>query len=106
MAKRRAATTWKPPPHPFVYEINTWPWLHELSSAEGRRIDLSSVPEREWDAIADAGFDAVWLVGVWRRSPAGVAIAMTNAGLLASFEEALPDFQPDDVVGSPYCIRA
>src|SRR3954451_10634963 len=91
--------------HPLIYEINTWPWLAELSAAAGVTLDLSTVPEREWDAIADAGFDAVWLMGVWQRSPAGVAIALANADLLASFEAALPGYRAQDVVGSPYCIR-
>jgi hypothetical protein len=96
---------WKSPPFPFVYEINTWPWLSELSEREGRQVDLGSVPETDWDAIAQAGFDAVWLMGVWQRSPAGVAVALANPALLGSFESALPDYRPDDVVGSPYCIR-
>ncbi len=91
--------------HPFVYEINTWPWLHALSRDEGRRIDLASVPDRQWDRIADLGFDAVWLMGVWQRSPAGVAIALDNDGLTASFAAALPDWAAADVVGSPYCVR-
>jgi Alpha amylase, catalytic domain len=92
-------------PHPFIYELNTWVWLGELAQREGRAIDLGSVPEREWDAIAALGFDAVWLMGVWERSPAGIAIALANPGLVDSFRRALPDFRPEDVVGSPYCIR-
>ncbi|HEY7282619.1 MAG TPA: alpha-amylase family glycosyl hydrolase [Actinomycetota bacterium] len=99
------AAPWKAPPFPFVFEINTWPWLAELRAAEGRPVDLGTVPGRLWDAIADAGFDAVWLMGVWQRSPAGVALALANADLLASFAAALPDFRTDDVVGSPYCVR-
>jgi hypothetical protein len=63
------------------------------------------VPAREWDAIAEFGFDAVWLMGVWERSPAGISIANRNAGLLEDFRRALPDFQLPDNVGSPYCIR-
>ena len=35
-------------------------------------MDLASVPEAEWEAIASLGFDAVWLMGVWERSPAGI----------------------------------
>jgi hypothetical protein len=31
--------------------------------------------------IADLGFDGVWLMGVWQRSPAGVAIAWSNEDL-------------------------
>ena len=91
--------------HPFVYEINTWPWLDGLSAGEGRCVDLGSVAEARWDAIADLGFDAVWLMGVWTRSPAGVAVAMSNPTLCASFAEALPGYGPEDVVGSPYCVR-
>jgi hypothetical protein len=91
--------------HPFIYELNTWVWLEDLSRREGVAIDLGSVPEREWDAIAALGFDLVWLMGVWERSPAGIAIALANPGLVESFRRVLPDFRPEDVVGSPYCIR-
>ena len=91
--------------HPFIYEINTWVWLDALSRREGVAIDLAGVPEREWDALAYLGFDVVWLMGVWERSPAGIAIALENEGLVESFRRALPDFRAEDVVGSPYCIR-
>lgn len=90
---------------PTVYEINTWVWLEELTRKLGRKVDLGSVPPTEWDAIGGRGFDAVWLMGVWERSPAGIAIANRNPGLLADFQRALPDFQTPDNVGSPYCIR-
>src|SRR5580704_9279042 len=96
-------TRW--PQYPTVYEINTWVWLGELSRKLGRKVDLSSVPPTEWDAITTRGFDAVWLMGVWERSPAGIAIANRNQGLLADFQRALPDFQSSDNVGSPYCVR-
>ncbi len=93
------------PPYPTLYEINTWVWLCELSQKTGASVDLSSVPRAEWDAIARFGFDAVWLMGVWERSPAGVAIANQNERLVDDFRRALPDFQPQDNAGSPYCIR-
>ena len=93
------------PRYPTLYEINTWVWLSELSLKTGTSVDLSSVPSAEWDTIAKFGFDAVWLMGVWERSPAGIAIANQNKGLLDDFRRALPDFKPEDNVGSPYCIR-
>lgn len=95
--------TWSP--YPTLYEINTWVWLNDLTERYGRTVDLSRVPSAEWDAIASYGFDAVWLMGVWERSPAGIAIANKNKGLLEDFRRALPDFTPADNVGSPYCIR-
>ena len=63
------------------------------------------MPPAEWDAIAQYGFDAVWLMGVWERSPAGIAIANRNAGLMDDFHRALPDFRSEDNVGSAYCVR-
>ncbi|HEY9314524.1 alpha-amylase family glycosyl hydrolase [Williamsia sp.] len=84
---------------PFIYEINTWPWLAELGT------DLAGVPDDVWDSIADLGFDAVWLMGVWRRSPAGIARALDEPAVAQSFQDVLPDFTVDDVAGSAYCIR-
>ncbi|MFZ5570235.1 MAG: alpha-amylase family glycosyl hydrolase [Thermodesulfobacteriota bacterium] len=96
--------TW--PKNPLIYEINTWVWLAELSRKASRPITLASVPEAEWDRIAAMGFDAVWLMGVWERSPRGIEISMDNDSLLADFRRALPDFTEPDNVGSPYCIRS
>jgi hypothetical protein len=93
------------PKHPVIFEINTWVWLGELSREYQKPVDLATVPEQEWDEIASNGFDAVWFMGVWQRSPAGIGIAMQNEGLLEDFRRALPDFRPEDNVGSPYCVR-
>ncbi len=95
--------TW--PKYPVIYEINTWVWLGELSRKYQKSMDLATVPEQEWDAIAAHGFDAVWFMGVWERSPFGIRIAMQNQGLLEDFRRALPDFAAEDIVGSPYCVR-
>ena len=93
------------PRYPSFYEINTWVWLSELSHRYGTSVGLGSVPPAEWDAIAACGFNAVWLMGVWQRSPAGIAIAYQNKGLLEDFRRALPDFRVEDNVGSPYCVK-
>ena len=93
------------PKHPVIYEINTWVWLEEMGRKLQKPVDLATVPPEEWDAIAAYGFDAVWLMGVWERSPAGIAISMENPGLLEDFRRALPDFNAADNVGSPYCVR-
>jgi Alpha amylase, catalytic domain len=98
-----AESVW--PLYPALYQINTWVWLSELSQKRGKNIDLSSVPSAEWDAIAAYGFDAVWFMGIWERSPAGITIANQNENLLNDFRRALPDFRPSDNVGSPYCVR-
>jgi glycosidase len=93
------------PNHPTIYEINTWVWLHEVSEHAKRPITLGTIPSAIWDGLASFGFDAVWLMGVWARSPAGAAIAMRNNELVAEFRRLLPDFTTDDNVGSAYCVK-
>ena len=93
------------PRRPIIYEINTWVWLNELSRRYGRTIMLGNIPAREWDLLADYGFDGVWLMGVWERSPAGREISLRTPALQEEFRRTLPDFTPEDVSGSPYCIH-
>jgi hypothetical protein len=88
-----------------IYEINTAVWLDALSRAAGRRITLADIPDAEWDEVTPAGLDAVWLMGVWERSPAGRALATADPRLRESFRAALPSLQPADVLGSPYAVR-
>ena len=69
------------PGQPVIYEINTAVWLNELARAGGRRVTLADVAAADWDTVTPPGVDAVWLMGVWERSPAGLALADANAGL-------------------------
>jgi hypothetical protein len=103
MANAEHTTGW--PARPAIYEVDTAVWLGDLSRAAGRRVTLADVTGPDWDAITPDGADAVWLMGVWERSPAGLALANANPELQASFREALPDLRHEDVIGSPYCVR-
>jgi hypothetical protein len=91
--------------HPLVYEINTWVWLDTLSRKYGRPITLLNVPAEALDALASWSLDAVWLMGVWERSPRGREIALRHPGLQTEYGRALPGYQPEDVIGSPYAVR-
>ncbi len=93
------------PKHPLIYEINTWVWLQELSRKYGRHVSLLTVPPGEWENLSSLGADAIWFMGVWERSPKGIKVALGNEGLMADFRRALPDLRPEDIVGSPYCVR-
>jgi hypothetical protein len=90
---------------PVIYEVNTVVWLRELGGRYGRPLTLGDVPDEVWDDLAMPGVDAVWFMGVWERSPAGLRIAQVNEDLRRSWRQALPDVRPEDVVGSPYCVR-
>ena len=89
----------------LIYEINTWVWLGELSLKHRKKISLANIPGKELDELASLGFNAVWLMGVWKRSHAGLEIAKKHQGIMHDLSTALPDLQEEDIAGSPYCIK-
>ena len=91
-------------PHPHLYEINAWAWLEKLSARLGRVIKLGDVPDAEWDAIAQRGFDIVWLMGVWQHSAEARRIELADPANRPLFDRVLPGWTPEDVIGSPYAI--
>lgn len=92
--------TWKA--NPIVFEINTWVWLRDLSAKYDCAINLGNVPNAEIDDLASWGFDAVWLMGVWRR---GHATRLSALNYLHEYRVALPDVTEADVPGSAYAIQ-
>ena len=89
--------------NPKIYEINTWPWLNSLSEIYNVSIKLGNVPDKVFNQEIKI-FDAVWLMGVWERSPASKKIALEHPELQKEYHKALHDFKDSDVVGSPYSI--
>jgi Alpha amylase, catalytic domain len=93
-------------PHPHLCEINTWAWLEGFSAQQNRLVRLGDVADQEWDRLADLGFDVIWLMGIWQRSPESRRIAQTTPSLAPGFDRALPGWKSQDVVGSPYAVAA
>ena len=96
-------TSW--PKNPIIYEINLWVWLQELSARHRQPLTLATIPGEELDAIAALGVDAVWFMGVWERSPAATRTARQHQDLQEQCRRVLPDFSPEDIVGSPYAVH-
>jgi hypothetical protein len=67
-------------------------------------IKLADVEDKEWDSLAGRGFDVIWLMGVWQRSPKSRLIALSDPQNHAIYDRALPGWKPTDVVGSPYAV--
>ena len=86
-----------------LYQINTAVWLRELSQRHDREITLATVPETEIAALADWGYDSLWLMGIWRR---GEATRRSALNYIDEYRHALPDIEAADVIGSAYAIHA
>jgi hypothetical protein len=90
--------------HPHLYEVNTLPWLDDLSCKAGEQVTLGRVPDAEWDLLHQRGIDIVFLMGIWKRSPLGRQTALGCRPLLEAFDEALPGWTTREVAGSAYCV--
>jgi hypothetical protein len=93
-------------PRPTIYEIHTAVWLGRLGGGSAGPLTLAEVPAAEWDRIASLPVDAVWLMGVWERSPIGRQMAIDDPDISAGNRAVLADLSDDDVIGSPYCVHA
>ncbi len=87
----------------FIYEINTWVWLNDLSRRYQRPVQLGDVPEEVLDELARLNVDFIWFMGIWQRSPAARASALNYTH---EYRHVLPDLTDDDVIGSAYAIGA
>ncbi|MFA5162421.1 MAG: alpha-amylase family glycosyl hydrolase [Elusimicrobiales bacterium] len=92
-------------PNPHVLEINTRCWLRQLRDKYGAPLTLASVPDEEWQELKHLGFDAVWLMGVWRQSPKGRDVARATPDLLKAVAAFRPDYDINDIAASPYAVR-
>lgn len=62
-------------PHVVMLAKSTLVWLDQLSRYYGYPIQtLDAIPDRELDLIAERGFTALWLIGLWERSNASKRI--------------------------------
>jgi hypothetical protein len=90
--------------HPQLLELNAFFFVSRMSEKYGRRMTLLTVPAEEWKVFADRGFDYLWLMGVWTRSPWARAHAAKEPNLCRAYDLILPDWKKEDVTGSPYAI--
>ncbi|MFN5062227.1 MAG: alpha-amylase family glycosyl hydrolase [Pseudomonadota bacterium] len=87
--------------NPAIYQFNPRSYLTE---AVGRNATLDDIPESFIEALAAAGFDWVWPVGVWSVSAASRNHSTAHRGLRREFLDVLPDLTDQDVCGSPFAI--
>lgn len=88
-----------------IYEINTATWLYRLSEEQEQPVTLGTVPDHELARIARFGIDCVWLMGIWQRSEVAAEISRSDEGLVQEVRALLPDYTPEDIIGSAYAVK-
>ncbi|NTW52976.1 MAG: alpha-amylase [Chlorobiaceae bacterium] len=62
-------------PEVVMVAKSTYVWLDQLSRHYGYPINqLQEIPDQELDLLAERGFTALWLIGLWQRSHASQKI--------------------------------
>lgn len=62
-------------PRVVMIAKSTLVWLDQLTKQYGRPITtLDQIPDQELDLMAERGFTALWLIGLWERSEASKTI--------------------------------
>lgn len=88
--------------HPNLYQVDTRLALGRL----GTTATFDDFPDGELDRLAQAGFDAVWFLGVWQTGAAGQRISRARAEWRREFRELLPDLRDEDICGSCFAVQA
>ena len=90
--------------NPHILEINARSWLGRYEREAGRKLTLAEIPASFWDKLQEAGFDAVWLMGVWKRSSIAEKIARESEDILNQVRTSKPNFKMEDIAASPYAV--
>jgi glycosidase len=71
----------------------------------GKKITkITQIPESEFDKWRDMGFKWVWFMGIWQLGPYGLEHDRTNPDVTRHYDEILPGWTKEDVIGSPYAV--
>jgi hypothetical protein len=92
------------PRYPSLYQINTRVRQQEIAAQKGRPATLDDLPDAEFDYLARAGFDIVWLLGVWQTGPAGLKLSIAHPEWGRGYRATLPDYQDSDCCSSPFAV--
>jgi len=76
-----------------------------LSSIKyGQKIRLNNIPAKEFQILKNQGVQYVWLMGIWTIGDYGRCRATDLSMRATDYAVNLPDYQMDDIIGSPYQV--
>ena len=88
-------------PEVVMLAKSTYVWLDQLSKLYRRPVKrLQDIPDAELDLIAERGFTALWLIGLWQRSHASQKIKQLQGNPEAKASAyALEKYEISDDIG-------
>ena len=93
------------PSVPSIYEVDTWPWLADLRRQLGAAVDAGRRARRGLGRAGAARHRRGVADGGLGTQPGRAGHRPAERRAAGRVPRALPDLTPEDVVGSPYCVR-
>ncbi len=87
--------------NPKVYEINFRVWIKKF----GAKYRISNIPMNYFRYLKDKGINIVWLMGIWETCSSVIEKCCFEVGLIQSYNQALPEWTKEDIIGSPFSIN-
>ena len=90
-----------------LIQINTRTWFNEIKnifSDQSEPIQLDSLPDTVWNEFKEKGFNALYLLGVWKVDELTDEM-IDKKNLKQEFNEVLPNWKREDTCGSPFSIK-
>ena len=82
-------------------------WLRQLERRSGRRVRrLDEVPDAELERLAATGLGALWLIGVWERSPASRRVKQMCGSRAVASAYSIFDYRVADELGGDEALEA
>jgi glycosidase len=94
-------------PEVVMIAKNVYVWMHQLSVKYKREIKhLDQIPNEELDQLARWNFNALWLIGIWERSPASQKIKHLTGNISAvSSAYSLYDYVIAEELGGEWAFQ-
>ncbi|NWG28226.1 MAG: alpha-amylase, partial [Ignavibacteriaceae bacterium] len=94
-------------PEVVMIAKNVYVWMHQLSVKYKREIKhLDQIPDEELDQLARWNFNALWLIGIWERSPASQKIKHLTGNISAvSSAYSLYDYVIAEELGGEWAFQ-
>ncbi|MBD1390434.1 alpha-amylase [Neiella sp. HB171785] len=91
-------------PHPLLLQINTRVEVNRLSQQLGRPATLDDIDEQQIGCWQDAGYQWIWLLGVWQTGLASQQVSRNHPAWQQEYRETLVDLTEQDIGGSCFAI--
>lgn len=94
-------------PNVILLAKNAYVWLYQLSQKYAIEIKtLDQIPDQELDILSQRGFTALWLIGLWQRSPSSSRIKHLcgNPDAIAS-AYSIFEYSIDELLGGEAAIE-